>query len=71
MPFPSLAFMGAIFFVIGVFLLVVSYGLYKLQSWARTAYMIFSLLICFILIGAFVGVPSFVYLYGDVKNSFS
>ncbi len=67
---PSLALMGAIFFVIGVFLLVVSYGLYRLQSWARTAYMIFSVLICFTLIGAVIGIPFFIYLYGDVKNSF-
>ena len=62
--------LGAIFFVIGVFLMVVSYGLYKLQSWARTAYMIFSVLVCFTIIGAIVGVPFFIYLYGDVKNSF-
>ena len=67
---PSLALMGAIFFVIGIFLLVVSYGLYRLQSWARTAYMIFSVLICFTLIGAVIGIPFFIYLYGDVKNSF-
>ena len=61
---------GAIFFVIGVFLMVVSYGLYRLQSWARTAYMIFSVLICFTIIGAVIGVPFLIYLYGDVKNSF-
>ncbi len=66
----SLALMGAIFFVIGVFLLVVSYGLYRLQSWARIPYMIFSVLICFTIIGAFIGIPFFIYLYGDVKNSF-
>ncbi len=62
---------GAIFFVIGVFLMVVSYGLYKLQSWARTAYMVFSVLICFTIIGAVIGVPFLIYLYGDVKNSFN
>ena len=67
----SVALVGAILSVTGVFLLVVSYGLYKLQSWARIAYMIFSVLICFTLIGAFIGVPFFVYLYGDVKNSFN
>jgi len=70
LPYPSAVLMGAIFFITGVFLLVVSYGLYRLESWARIAYMIFSVLICFTLIGAFVGVPFFVYLYGDVKNSF-
>jgi hypothetical protein len=62
---------GAIFFVIGVFLMVVSYGLYKMQSWARTAYMAFSVLICFTIIGAVIGVPFLIYLYGDVKNSFN
>ncbi len=62
---------GAIFFVIGVFLMVVSYGLYNLQSWARTAYMGFSVLICFTIIGAVIGVPFLIYLYGDVKNSFN
>ena len=61
---------GAIFFIIGVFLLVVSFGLYRLQSWARIAYMVFSVLICFTIIGAVIGIPFFIYLYGDVKNSF-
>jgi hypothetical protein len=32
--------------------------------------MIFSVLICFTLIGAIIGIPFFIYLYGDVKNSF-
>ncbi len=63
--------LGGVFFVIGVFLVVVSYGLYRLQSWARTAYMVFSVLICFTIIGAVIGVPFFIYLYGDVKNSFN
>jgi len=67
---PSVALVGAILSVTGVFLLVVSYGLYKLESWARTAYMIFSVLICFTIFGAIMGVPFFIYLYGDVKNSF-
>ncbi len=62
--------LGAIFLVIGVFLLVVSYGLYRLESWARTAYMVFSVLICFTIIGAVIGVPILIYLYSDVKNSF-
>jgi hypothetical protein len=61
---------GAIFFIIGVFLLVVSYGLYRLQSWARIAYMIFSVLICFTILGAVIGVPILIYLFSDVKNSF-
>ncbi len=63
--------MGAIFFVVGVFLLVVSIGLYRLQSWARIAYMIFSVLICFTIIGAVIGVPILIYLFSDVKNSFT
>ena len=67
---PSVSLMGAVFFVIGVFLLVVSYDLYKLESWARTAYMVFSVLICFTIFGAIIGVPFFIYLYGDVKNIF-
>lgn len=62
--------LGAILFVIGVFLLVVSCGLYRLQSWARIAYIIFSVLICFTIIGAVLGVPCIIYLYSDVKNSF-
>jgi hypothetical protein len=62
--------LGAILFVIGVFLLVVSIGLYKLQSWARIAYMIFSVLICFTIIGAVIGVPFLIYLNSDVKNNF-
>ena len=68
--FSAAALMGAIFFVIGVFLLVVSYGLYRLQSWARIAYIIFSVLICFTILGAIIGVPILIYLYSDVKNSF-
>lgn len=67
---PAALLFGAIFFIIGVFLMVVSYGLYKLQSWARTAYMAFCVLICFTIIGAVIGVPFLIYLYGDVKNSF-
>ena len=66
----SVALVGAILSVTGVFLLVVSYGLYRLESWARTAYMVFSVLICFTIFGAIIGVPFFIYLYGDVKNSF-
>ena len=67
---PVVVVFGAVLFVISVFLLVVSIGLYRLQSWARTAYMIFSVLICFTIIGAVIGIPFFIYLYGDVKNSF-
>jgi hypothetical protein len=68
---PSVALTGAILFITSVFLLVVSYGLYRLQSWARIAYMVFSVFICFTIIGAIIGVPFFIYLYGDVKNSFN
>ena len=68
--FPSAMLIGVIFFVIAVFLLVVSIGLYKLQSWARKAYMIFCVLFCFTIYGAIIGIPVLIYLYGDVKNSF-